>query len=206
MNKKQKINLHKEMKDEIISKMESNLEDLIILVNIYCKQEEIDFDGMRKDIITLFYISLAQTYKSTLSFGRKIYPCLDFFNPKTKISNKTIDKYTYSEDNLSLIDRIMKHIDAFEKGQITKLTLIYYLGRLLKNETLILHRKLLKEKLKEKKVEYGIVVPGEGCDRECCNGTWGEAIPIDEVVEPPYHPNCTCEVIYVDPESDDEEE
>ena len=68
MNKKQKINLHKEMKDEIISKMESNLEDLIKLINSYCKQEEIDFDGMRKDIITLFYISLAQTYKSTLSF------------------------------------------------------------------------------------------------------------------------------------------
>ena len=31
-------------------------------------------------------------------------------------------------------------------------------------------------------------------------------MPIDEIDEPPYHPNCTCEIIYGDNEPDDDEE
>jgi hypothetical protein len=41
-----------------------------------------------------------------------------------------------------------------------------------------------------------MVITGNGCGRTCCNVDVEEWIDIDDLDEPPYHPNCKCTVIY----------
>ncbi len=202
MNKKEKIKLHRDMINSIIDKETEIAEEITQIINDYYKEDNIDFNSLYKEILDSIYISLKQTYKVTLSKAKEIYPTIE--NEDKNISNDEIDKYTYSDDNLTLAERIKKYINQAKKEEINKNTLIFREVRILDNETLVLHHKLLKKKLKDK-VEYGMVVTGGGCNKDCCNQP-EEWIPIDEINEPPYHPNCTCEIIYDDNESDDEEE
>ena len=148
------------------------------------------------------YISLKQSYKMTLKQLNKIYS-IKISIPK-RITNKEIDKYTYSKDNFTLFERVKQYIDKAENEEITELVLKFHMARILDNETLVVVHKLMKDKLQEEKIEYAMVVKGGGCDRDCCNVV-EEWKPIDEIEEPPYHPNCTCEIIFSDPEEDDEE-
>jgi len=190
------------MINSIIDKETEIAEEITQIINDYYKEDNIDFNSLYKEILDSIYISLKQTYKVTLSKAKEIYPTIE--NEDKNISNDEIDKYTYSDDNLTLAERIKKYINQAKKEEINKNTLIFREVRILDNETLVLHHKLLKKKLKDK-VEYGMVVTGGGCNKDCCNQP-EEWIPIDEINEPPYHPNCTCEIIYDDNESDDEEE
>jgi hypothetical protein len=50
-----------------------------------------------------------------------------------------------------------------------------------------------------------MIVAGGGCNRDCCHKSWEEIIPIEDIDEPPYHPNCTCEVIYINPDEEIDE-
>jgi hypothetical protein len=44
--------------------------------------------------------------------------------------------------------------------------------------------------------EFAIVISGGGdCKESICDEYEGEC-PIDELIYPPYHPNCNCYVIY----------
>ena len=204
MTKKQKVGLHKSMVNTIIEKETIIAEELAKTIISYYNEQNIDFEQLYKDILNLMYISLKQTYRLTISESAKIYSALTE-QIQDNISNEEIDNYTYSKDNLVLAKRVKNYIDDAKENNISRDVLLFYETRILDNETLVLHHKLLKSKLKKAKIEYGMVVTGGGCDRECCNNIEQDWMPIDEIDEPPYHPNCTCEIIYDDNELDDEE-
>ena len=201
MNKEQKIAAHRALIDELIDKETDILKEIISEINDYY-DEEIDEEELLSTIVELMYISLKQSYKMTLKQLNAIYK-IKISIPK-KVSNKEIDKYTYSKDNFTLYDRVKQYIDKAKNEEITELILKFYMARILDNETLVVIHKLMKDKLKEQKIEYAMVVKGGGCDRDCCNVV-EEWKHIDEIEERPYHPNCTCEIIFSDPEQDDEE-
>ena len=210
MNKNEKIKLHKDMVNDIIEKETEIAEEIAkTIISYYNDEQVLDFNQLYQDILDLMYISLKQTYKITISQGAEIYSALEKEKEKIekkKISNKEIDNYTYSKDELTLAKRVKQYIEDAKEGNINRDVLIFYETRILDNETLVVHHKLLKAKLIKYKVEYAEVIPGGGCNKDCCNTEMEVSMPIDEIEEPPYHPNCTCEIIYLDSEDDDEEE
>ena len=203
MNREEKINFHYDMVDIIVNKETLIAEEIARTIIAAYNEEQIDFEQLYKDILDLMYISLRQTYQLTLSEGAKIYKVLNNVSIE-KISNEDINQYTYSKDNLSLEQRVEQYIKDASVEKINKDTLIFRETTILDNETLVLHHSLLKSKLKQEKVEYAMVITGGGCNRDCCNSIEPEWMPIDEIEEPPYHPNCTCELIFDENESDDE--
>ena len=205
MTTQKRINLHRDMINYLIEKETEIEEEIVKITNEYYNLEDFDYQDLYDDILKLCYISLKQTYKLTIQESKKIYNALKKIKIAKNISNKEIDNFTYSKDNKTLAERIKSYINQAENNIIKKDVLLFYVIRILDNETLVVHHKLLKNKLKEEKIEYGMVVTGGGCNRDCCNASANEWIPIDEIEEPPYHPNCTCEIIYDDNELDDEE-
>ena len=199
MNKQEKIEFHHNMVNDIIEKETEIAEEIAKTIISYYDNENIDFEELYNKVLDFMYISLKQTYKITISQGAKIYSALKEEKKKIekkKISNKEINNYTYSKDDLTLAKRVKQYIDEAKNNNMKRDVLIFYETRILDNETLVLHRKLLKTKLKENKVEIGMIIAGGGCDRSCCNVDIEEWINIEEIEEPPYHPNCHCEVIY----------
>ena len=206
MTKEEKISAHQKLTDKIISRETEIAEDITEeIINFYDKKSE-NWNNLIETIISLMYISLKQTYQITLQEAKNIYHIEN--NLDKKITEEDIQPYLYNKDGLTLEERIEKHIlEAKEKesyDQDDRNVLIFKEIRVLDNETLVVSHKLLKDAVKEK-VEYGMVVGGGGCNRSCCSEGSNEWKPIDEIEEPPYHPNCTCEIIYSDPEDDDEE-
>ena len=211
MNKKEKIELHKNMVDDIIEKETEIAEEIAKTIISYYNDEQVsDFNQLYQDILDLMYISLKQTYKITISQGAEIYSALEKEKEKIekkKISNKEINSYTYSKDNLTLAKRVKQYIDDAKKENIDRDVLIFYETRILDNETLVVHHKLLKEKLKKNGVEIAMLIPGGGCSKDCCNDYFNEWVHIDDIEdEPPYHPNCKCEIIYDEEKIEPEKE
>ncbi len=205
MTREEKIQAHQNLTNKIISKETEIAENITENIINFYDNEDTDWDGLCDNIIALMYISLKQTYQITSQEVENIYNVeIDL---EKNIKKEDIKSYLYNKDNLTLEDRVKKHIqDAKDKKEYTqenRNVLIFKEVRVLDNETLVLSHKLLKNLVKEK-VEYGMVVGGGGCNRACCE-EGNEWKPIDEIDEPPYHPNCTCEIIYSDPEADDEE-
>lgn len=205
MNKDEKIKAHKALTDKLISKETEIAEEITKTIIDFYEKQSTDWQSLYEDIIDLMYISLKQTYKITIQEGQKIY---DLENTDiTGITKKDIAPYLYDKDNLTLEERVKQYItEAKEKDDYDKISrdaLVFKEIRILDNETLVVSHKLLKKKIK---AEYGMVVGGGGCRRDCCSAQTNEWQPIDEIEEPPYHPNCTCEIIYGDPEEDDETE
>ena len=205
MTKSKKIQAHQALTDKLISKETEIAEEITKIIIDFYENESTDWQSLYEDIIDLMYISLKQTYKITIQEGNKIYDLEEV--DTAKISKKDIIPYLYDKDNLTLEKRVEQYItEAKEKDNYDKINrdaLVFKEIRILDNETLVVSHKLLKKKVK---VEYGMVVGGGGCNRACCSDQANEWRPIDEIDEPPYHPNCTCEIIYGDPEKDDEEE
>lgn len=205
MNKDEKIKAQRALADKLISKETEIAEEITKIIIDFYEKQSTDWQSLYEDIIDLMYISLKQTYKITIQEGQKIY---DLENTDiTSITKKDITPYLYNKDNLTLEERVEQYItEAKEKDKYDKISrdaLVFKEIRILDNETLIVSHKLLKQKVK---AEYGMVVGGGGCNRSCCSTQTSEWKPVDEIDEPPYHPNCTCEIIYGDPEKDDETE
>ena len=172
MNRQEKIEFHHNMVNDIIEKETEIAEEIAKTIISYYDNENIDFEELYSKILDFMYISLKQTYKITISQGAKIYSALKKEEKKIekkKISNKEINNYTYSKDDLTLAKRVKQYIDEAKNNNMKRDVLIFYETRILDNETLVLHHKLLKTKLKENKVEIGMIITGGGCDRGCCN-------------------------------------
>ena len=197
MNRKEKIKAHQDMSKEILNKETDIAEEINVQINNFYKEkkENRNWNELFTTIKDLMYISLKQSYKTTLQDLNDIYNV--GFTIPNKISNKEIDKYTYKKDKKSLPKRINEHLENAEKEQTSKDTLKFYMIRLLDNEVLVVSHKLAKKKMREKGYEYGTIITGKGCKRECCNVDVEEPIFLDSIEdEPPYHPNCNCEIIF----------
>lgn len=204
MTRKEKLKAHKKMMKLILDKERDRADEIENVVKDFYDKKSQKWNELANDIITIIYSSLEETYKLTIKEGSKIYKEMDKSIPKT-ITKKEIDKYTYDKDNKTLEERIKQYVEMAKNEETIRDVLIHKEKKILENETRVVSHKILKKRLKSAKIEYGMVVPGGGCDRECCNESTEEWMPIDEIDEPPYHPYCTCEVIYGEPEDDDEE-
>lgn len=204
MTREEKLQSHKDMMKLILKDEKNWANEIEDTINDFYEKKMQKWKQLTNDIIDIMYNSLKETYKTTIIEGSKIYPDISDDIPED-ITNEEIDKYTYDKDDTTLPERIKKYIVMASKEEIPRSTLIYREKKILENETKIVSHKLLRKRLEEIKIEYGMVIPGRGCDRECCNESVEEWMPIDEIDDPPYHPSCTCEVIYGDPEDDDEE-
>ena len=76
MNKKEKIKLHQDMINNIIEKETEIAEEIAKTIIFYYNKENIDFEELYNRILDFMYISLKQTYKITISQGRKIYSAI----------------------------------------------------------------------------------------------------------------------------------
>ena len=102
MNRKEKIKAHQDMSKEILNKETDIAEEINVQINNFYKEkkENRNWNELFTTIKDLMYISLKQSYKTTLQDLNDIYN-VGFVIPN-KISNKEIDKYTYKKDKKSL--------------------------------------------------------------------------------------------------------
>lgn len=144
MTTQERINLHRDMINYLIEKETEIAEEIVKITNEYYNLEDFDYQDLYNDILKLCYISLKQTYKLTIQESKKIYNALKKIKITKNISNKEIDNFTYSKDNKTLAERIKSYINQAENNIIKKDVLLFYVIRILDNETLVVHHKLLK--------------------------------------------------------------
>lgn len=195
----------KEMIDKVFEKETKRSEEITNLIIEFYNNEDNNtnekWNELYDNIVSIMHISLVQTYKITMQEASKIY---DFF-PKEDTSHikyKDVEPYTYTEDDLTLEKRILKHIKNAKQKDFNKSNrnaLISKEVRILDNETMIVNQKLIYKKMKQIEGVYVCLNPGGGCGRSCCNTGVNEWMPIGDIPSPPpYHTNCQCSLDYVD--------
>lgn len=212
MTIQEKLEFHRQLDETLQEKVDEISEEIIKFIITFFKKKhpnENSWDELYKGIINLMYISFKQTCTFTVEQITDFY--LVDAEGFDNFEDSDIDKYVYNEDNLTPKDRVRRLINKtrenFPKDEALKSIIEKKVLRILYNETLTISHKLTKAIIRAgKKIEYAMIICGKGCDRECCHQEDPYWAPIDELAEPPYHPNCTCEIIYSDPEYDDEEE
>ena len=131
--------------------------------------------------------SLTDTIETVIKYTKEQYPS---YNENVVIN---VDKVSYKEDDKNAFQRI----DEWFKADIDTINLQYHILLIHFTETCYIIPRVIKIKLTNADT-YVEIIPGRGCDRECCNDEYAieEAYPEDEVELPPYHPNCTCEAVF----------
>ena len=209
----QRLKQHKSWTKQINQSKDQNALSIIKRANALIKAsksaeslKEIEklFAEVDDDLLDLIYKSLEKTYSQACKMVSDIYD----------ITSKSIDikDLTYDGDGKTLDERVTNYIHELteyirscykEKQPVDwekiKRNLHNRLLLILDTETQTVKIKVTKRKV-EAHCEFGEVLPGE-----CCPGSGG-IFPIDELDEPPYHPNCMCEVIYYEELTDDLEE
>ncbi len=217
MTIQEKLEFHRQLDETLQKKADEISEEITKFIKAFFKKKhpnENTWDKLYRGIINLMYISFKQTCVFTVEEITNFYYVeIEGFN---NFEDNDIEKYVYNEDNLTPKDRVRRLIDKMRENfpeqeaskDIIEEIFIFSILRILDNETLTISHKLTKAIIKagNRKIEYAMIISGKGCNRECCNQEESYWAPIDELTEPPYHPNCTCEIIYSDPEDDDEEE
>ena len=201
-----RINSHRQLDRVLLRKETAIVEEITkLIVAFYRSPERGDWKALYSTALDLIYISLKQTCSLTAETIPKIYDIEQYEGGE--FTKEKIDKYTYNKDGLSLSKRVERAINKAESSIFTEHNrdiLIFNLTRILDNETLVVSHKLTRAIMLEEKVEYAMIAGGNGCGRECCTGIDTGWHPIDEIDDPPYHPNCQCILVYLDPEEDDE--
>ena len=195
----QKINRINQIKDLFIKIKDNNntyAENISRKINSFSKisKEKKNWEVFERDMQEEIYNSLEATYTITLKGMKKIYNIQN----KDTVNKEIIEELTYQEDNLTLDERIHNHcINYKNQEEIKKQNLLYDMMRILNTETVYLFNHLLFKKIKEnEEYIYAEVVNGDGCCERCSEWNNGDVWYIDEIVEPPYHPECECELVF----------
>lgn len=186
------------MNDKIQAGVESSLNQIVQQVIAYSNKPEQSKDLLDKTQ-QLFYDSLTKTYSTTSSELKQIYSRTKDFEVKDILS------LTYNKDNKTLNERIEEHWNkATECSDKTAMRtyLIDKYDRLLRNETQIIKNTVMLNKVGKLSQLAIVENSGGDCDGGCAEyaGEW----PIDELIPPPYHPNCCCQVYYDDTDNEDD--
>lgn len=145
-------------------------------------------ENLKKDITDAFYSNFTEILSSSLTEIKKMYP--NSYNDKELLD---FSELLYHEDGLTLEDRVDKWITKYDNDQ-DDLNLLYHLSLILDTGT----RNILAQSQKRKITTPYVEITSGEC--EDCIGTDGEVMLEDQVDFPPYHPGCTCEVIYYERE------
>lgn len=181
-NKTKKLN--KEIQKIYDTYFETLSKELIKYYNNDCK----NFSEFSDQVESIILEMLEEVYSTTSSGVKSIYKIKKDL-PVSKIA-------TFSADGKTLADRIYIWFSkASENFVADKLQALQKLEVITKTEALYQQQLVMYDKI-QGLAEFGIVVNGGGdCKEGICSEYEGE-YPIEELIFPPYHPNCQCYVIY----------
>ena len=108
---------------------------------------------------------------------------------------------TYSKDGYDLKARLWRWFSSTNNPDYIsdKITAIAKLKEILTTECLYQKQVVMNDKLKDF-CEFAIIEESPDCHSGICNEYAGEW-PINELIYPPYHPNCECNIVYYLPNS-----
>lgn len=188
--KKQKYILEKtkELNNQIAEVYEDYFEKLSKdLIKYYNNKK--DFEEFADKLQDKILDMLEKIYSITAAGIKTIYN----IDKKKKLPKSEIK--TYSQDGYELLERLNRWFNESSKDFIEdKLQATNQLREILITECLYQKQVVMNDKLKDF-CEFGIIEESPDCHSGICNEYAGEW-PINELVYPPYHPNCQCEVIY----------
>lgn len=161
-----------------------------ILIKYYNTEDtEKNFDKLSEKLQDKILDMLGKVYSITSAELKIIYN----INKKKKLPKSEIK--TFSQDGYNLQERLNRWFNQSSKDFIQdKIQAISQLREILITECLYQKQVVMNDKLKGF-CEFGIIEESPDCHSGICNEYAGEW-PINELIYPPYHPNCQCEVIY----------
>lgn len=188
--KVQRINKTKILLD-LTKNIVDEYSEKIAQLNIKLLQtENLNWTSTVEDYLDIIYDALEKIYALTLEHIRKIYE-IEILNET--ITEKDVNKLTYSDDNLTLEQRVYNHCEEYNENIPSKERLLYDMIKILNTEALCIMNNLIANKIE---FEYAAVESDGGCCDLCSEYIDQDYIPINEFEEPPYHPNCECIAVY----------
>lgn len=179
-------NLNKEITD-IYNKYFKELSNLI---NQQYQGKGVTTQDYIETLYNKIYDMLGEVYSLTSQEIKNIYSL------KQRLPLSRIE--AYSKDGYDLMARIQRWFDGRDKNNNdyikTADEAIEKLKQILTTECLYQKQVVMNDKLKGF-CEFAIIEESPNCHSGICNEYAGEW-PINELIYPPYHPNCQCEVIY----------
>ena len=179
-------NLNKEITD-IYNKY---FKELSSLINQQYQGKGITTQDYIETLYKKIYDMLGEVYSLTSQEIKNIYSL------KQRLPLSRIE--AYSKDGYDLMARIQRWFDGRDKNNNdyikTADEAIEKLKQILTTECLYQKQVVMNDKLKGF-CEFAIIEESPDCHSGICNEYAGEW-PINELIYPPYHPNCQCEVIY----------
>ena len=189
--KKQKYILSKikKLNKEIANIYNEYLDELSVILTNYYNNTTIDtFNTFVEKVYNKIIEMLEKIYSLTSSEIKNIYK-LKKQLPISKIE-------IYSKDGYDLKARLWRWFSPTNNPEYIsdKITAIAKLKEILTTECLYQKQVVMNDKLKDF-CEFAIIEESSDCHSGICDEYVGEW-PINELIYPPYHPNCQCEVIY----------
>ena len=189
--KKQKYILSKTKKlnKEIANIYDEYLDELSVILTNYYNNTTIDtFDTFSEKLYDKIIEMLEKVYSLTSSEIKNIYKI------KRQLPISKIE--TYSKDGYDLKARLSRWFNSENNLDYIsdKIAAITKLKEILITECLYQKQVVMNDKLKDF-CDFAIIEESPDCHSGICNEYAGEW-PINELIYPPYHPNCQCEVIY----------
>ena len=186
------------MRDQIDLTLDEYLYEITKIILKASKDYPNDWDKYYRQIEDLFYEFLVNIYNIVNNYLKTIYKKIPEF------SIEDIYELTYNADGKTLTERLKEHWQ--EVGKHLKINnddrinisnhLVNMYDRILFTESRIIESKLKKIKKPE---EATVLVIESGCDK--CEG--GDYPPDEDILLPPYHPNCNCQWYYEVANEDD---
>lgn len=169
-----------------------------ITSRLYKSIRETDWDNADEDVIELMYQDLEEVYTLSLPFLKECYEEVQD-SPLFISDYKTL---TYHKDGLDIEQRIKKYVSMYQNAglEIQKELIPYHFNRILHTENRTFYFNVAKQKSKNTYKEGYVWVADVYGDGDDCNGVcednWGEMMLEADVEEPPFHPDCNCEIFW----------
>ena len=168
-----------------------------ITARLYKSVREFDWENASEDTIEFMYQDLENVYTLALPFLKECYEIVD--NSPLFVSDyKTL---TYHKDGLDIEQRIQRYVNTYKEAGLAlqKELIPLHFNRILHTENRTFYYNIAKQKSKKYKEGYIIVADVYGGGGDCngsCSEHWGEMMLESDVEEPPFHPNCGCEIFW----------
>lgn len=176
---------------KLYSDINKILEKTEIEVFKVIKNDELNKYQKEQDILNLFFdyieeiLSLILTYlKNNLSN-----------NYETSIQIEDINEIFYQDDGNNLRQRIHNWVNILYEKQFEQL-LFYHICLIFNTETYHFVPQILKKKLNSERT-FGEII-GDAEDEICSEYIDGNVYLLDDLPDPPFHPNCECMIIPYD--------
>ena len=192
----------KDIREKRLSKTEKLLNQVKEIIDEYAEeiaklnieileQDKIDWFNYIEEYLDIIYNALEEVYSITLDFIRDVYNIEPI---DEEITENDINNLTYKKDGLNLKQRILNHFNDYKENKPNKERLLYDFMQILNTEAMCVNNNLIKNKIKEE-FEYGIIEDSNCCE-VCSEYVSAGPIILDDIEEPPYHPNCECFITY----------